>query len=340
MTQGKKPTNVAFWISKRDNLPYVVWVYDSLQMREDQPMRERLKNEKDCEDPYLQFVNARNLWEMLGALEQFDKALVSPYVNGDRESYRSAVDDAKAIAEMFEPNPSRNTIARTKETAAIWQENGPYECDMLMPLSECIRASRDIRSALRVLAFLNGECSLEFAKEAFRDPPSFATTYYFGTKKFEEEYPLLSSHYEKLAGPTEIFCIFPNMFHPVTKEFDERWIAEDGSIQEEVLRELNVFAAEAFNMNMFGTSPRFAPVTKGHRWKYTTEIEMFSEYSLSDIWTYVAEKFSEGKLSICDYCGKAYIRQRNTKRTCSRSCTQGLGERRRKEQAKDTTPVQ
>ena len=98
MLQERRPTNVAFWIDKRTDVPFVVWVYDHLQMRDEQPTRPLMKNEKECEDPYLQFVNAKNLWEMLGALEhesEADGMLTRMIMDGMEECIADHAETAK-----------------------------------------------------------------------------------------------------------------------------------------------------------------------------------------------------------------------------------------------------
>ena len=226
------------------------------------------------------------------------------------------------MAHLFRTSPTKTDLRRASDTIASWSVGSLAGDALFIPLNECVRAAKDLKTVCTLFAYSYGECSYGNAKTAMAAPPSWddGTTREFNM--ISEEYPLLRSHHEKLHKST-----FFTPLLPVACKQPDIWLYPDGSMHPAIMNELREFGRLAFNLYMSDTTRRFVRKAKDEdTGLLELDLTIDCDFGLGIIWSYFAEQFNKGRVSICDYCGNVFVRQRNTKRTCSNSCKQMLVE--------------
>ncbi len=314
-------TNVSLWVDQRSGKPCMVW--DESQDRGELRKRTPIPNEKPVENPFVDFVNADNANELLCALSCLDKYLLLPDIvprsNGILVNPKGYENE---VASLYRTSPTKTDLRRASDTISSWSVDSLGGGASFIPLDECVRAAKDLRTVCTLFAYSVGECSYGNAKVAMSEPPSWDDG---STREFcmiSDKYPLLRSHHEKLHNST-----FFTPLMPVACKQPDMWICSDGLMHPAIIGELRDFGRLAFSLYMSDTTRRFVRTGQGYeRDSLGLDLTVDSDFGLGIVWSYFAEQFFKGRVSICDYCGNVFVRQRNTKRTCSNSCKQMLVE--------------
>lgn len=292
-------------------------------------LRDPLRNEKtERENGFIEFANARNLPELLIALDDIHDMndcymtdIIPSLISMEGEKPEPLDDDdATEICSFFnDPNPTRTTLEKTREAMREWgypkaqaafevmidRGNGPEPgtaMNQFFPLEDIVKASEDLRRTSLLMAWLLGKTSF---KTAHGLPDGDRTA---KMRTMDAEEPVyLYRYYEKLANNTG------NAFDGLNihARVDQMHLYREQDIESTV----SSYVEAAFNLLLSDERTKIAPGLFVYRSSNTI---------LSAAWTFFAEglnkKDGPGAIGVCKHCHRFFEQQRSTKQFCSDSC--------------------
>ena len=285
-------------------------------------MRGFLKNEREsAEHPFVKFVNARNLPEFLTAMDE----LVDMYGHTDFISdlmgwYRPkpvGPERAEVVAAMFEEQPTRTTVEKTREALEVWyfdslrpsadaQGNADLNDGRIMylctPLRDLIEAKDDLRRTAKLMAWLVGKCTFEMAHGLTPGDKDAR----FKTIDMEKD-TYLASYYERLRKNSGNTFVDMNLHSTsyLLHLYDEKSI--ESTVRSYVEAAFSLLLSDETKKMSFDLTP------------YTSVNTV-----LSAAWSFFAEGLDKEEgpdsITVCKHCGRFFQQQRSTKQFCSDSC--------------------
>lgn len=293
--------------------------------------RKPLKNEQFSNDaPYIQYANARNLPELMSALDAI--FWIDPYTDFlvDYTALRDPApldqDMTQEIATFFDPQtPTRTTLEKTRAAIEAWNMDSSkeymhrgtittYDEDgnevirkappmwAFSPLEDIIFAQKDLRRTSLLLAWLLGKTDFQTAHGLSADDRKAKM------RTINEKEPKhLAKYYEKLKKNTGNLWAGMNTGAAVQQIhlYRERDIESTvASYVEGVFTLLLSDERKIVNSNMY--------------------VETLHLTHLSGAYAYLAEGLCKesgpGAIGVCRHCHRFFEQQRSTKQFCSDSC--------------------
>ena len=285
-------------------------------------MRSLLKNERESgEHPFIKFANAHNLPEFLTAVDEiYDMYGHTDFISDLMGWYRPksvSPDRAEEIAAMFEEQPTRTTIEKTREALEVWyfdslrpsdvaQTNADLNDGRIMylctPLRDLIEAKDDLRRTAKLMAWLVGKCTFETAHGLTPGDKNAR----FKTIDMEKD-TYLASYYERLRNNTGNTFVDINLHSAsyLLHLYDEKSI--ESTVRSYVEAAFSLLLSDETKKMSYYLSP------------FTCENTI-----LSAAWSFFAEGLDKedgpDSITVCKHCGRFFQQQRSTKQFCSDSC--------------------
>lgn len=292
-------------------------------------MRNPLRNERtERENGFLEFANARNLPELLIALDDildmddFYMTDVIPSLISMEGEKPEALDgsEAEEICGYFdELNPTRTTLEKTREAIAEWdyskagmamdimvdRGSGPEPgsaMNQFVPLEDIVKASEDLRRTSLLMAWLLGKTNFKTA-HGLPDGDRMAKMRTMDAK----EPVFLHGYYEKLANNTGNEFDGFNLHMRIDQMHLYREQDMEGSVTS--------YVEAAFNLLLSDERSKMIPGL----W-----VTHYSNTVVSAAWAYFAKGLNKmdgpGAIGVCKHCHRFFEQQRSTKQFCSDSC--------------------
>ncbi len=278
--------------------------------------RPRLKNEKLSEESaFIQFVNARNLQELMIAIDAISAEFgmtdfITDLATMGKRPMGTDGSMAKKVCKWFgEDNPTRTMLDKTREALDIWsidKANPKFNpspdgkpASMLYQFSlleDIIVAQDDLRQTALLMAWLLGKTDFDAARSSL-------------TFRSEEDRPMyLQDYYNKLKNNSGNALYDFQMSQGIA--FVESWPEEKW---EEVIQP---YVASAFTVLM-------SDERKVMNEADLTTYRYFNTV-ISAAWSYFADGLSKeggvGAISVCNHCGRFFEQKRASKQFCGDSC--------------------
>lgn len=291
--------------------------------------RNQLRNERYAEgDPYVAFVNARMLPDLMLAYEDvrgedYDTNFTEDFLVTDPEPV--TYDDVPEICALFgDESPTKTTVAKTREAIDAWSienvtdESGdPFDAPdgtehrnyMCTPLSIMLEALDDLRRHALLLAWLVGKTDLATAHglPAGDKQARFKTLYKAANGQLLEYYTGLGD------APANTYNFMNAKGVVAVEQMHLYGRTQEGYMVIE--RDVTSYVSAAFAIMM---SDETCKLDRDMH-PYTS-----SNTLLSAMWKRFAEGLDQedgpGSLGVCRRCGRFFERKRNTKHYCSESC--------------------
>ncbi len=253
------------------------------------------------ESAFADFPNIITPTQLVDVYERLVYSPVNPrYVNQYMKVRVEDIENPETLLEAFglastrkNMNEARNLLISSSIYSDAWG---------ILPLSDCLTMSRDMKALLTVLAFSYGLCSgraLEL--NASHD---FAFTYEFRGKSTPYGEFILQVRED---DPNEL-----EVDHTLIHENIQRAVqSKDGKPGKRVLESMRQFAESYINGFMRSVHPVL--------WDGTFA-SMSRNGGLSDMYAYWAQRAAKGKILACANCGKLVASPRKNQMYCSQSC--------------------
>lgn len=284
--------------------------------------RSPLKNERRSDEhPFIKFVNSKNLPELLTAVDEiYDAQGRMDFIDDLTGLIRPesvGTDRAEEVAAMFEKNPTRTTIEKTREALGVWSFDNLRLSDaarinanlndgkilyICTPLKDLIEAKEDLRRTSSLMAWLVGKCTFEMACDLTSDSKDD------GFKTIDMKHDShLAAYYKRLCNnPSNIFVALglQSAVNPIHLH-DESSI--ENTIRSYVRAAFSLLLSDEARKMSYNLIP------------YTSTSTI-----LSEAWSFFAtgldKESGSGSITMCRHCGKFFQQQRSTKQFCSDSC--------------------
>lgn len=295
----------------------------TLKMAEDEPViawtvgdrfqRELAFDEKEEQDSLILFPNIDSITTLMLAYEGFSFPPMAPAFgvsidagegNGPMAHMMSRLSDVSNPNELIAPfgnTPTASKINKAKRALKTWRHESEFYS--LLPLRDCIAASRDLKNLLSVLLFSVGSCSLENLKKTLEAGFVFRDKQCNGCEAYANHVLGLGDiSVDVLRGDFALF--------DVSKKIPDS-LAVFGCDEETIKSECGEYSSYAINTFMHTVHPkiedgRFLITGRGN--------------SIGSAYAFWAELALSDKAAVCEHCGNLFVRRRNTKRYCSDSC--------------------
>lgn len=285
--------------------------------------RHLMHNEKQSnEHPFIKFVNASDLSEFMIALDEIYETyeyfeFISD-LSGTKRPSPIGLCTAASIAKLFDSNPTRTTIQRTREAIEVWRFENMRPSDDIrldtgfnseaflytcMPLKDLIEARNDLKRTSKLMAWLLGKCSFEMT----HDLKPGDKTAVFKTLDMENEDTLLGGYYARLRKNTGNALVDLQL----TSSIRYLHLYKEKDIE----RTARSYVEAAFSLLLSDETKKLSRDLKPYSSNNTI---------LSAIWSFFATGLAcEGgaeSIAICKHCGRYFQPKRITKQFCSDSC--------------------
>ena len=284
--------------------------------------RAPLRNEKKSdESPFIRFANARNLPELLTAVD----ALLDEFgltdlfcdlmATGEKPQVLD-VSRAEEICGYFnEGHATRTTIEKTKEAIEAWSfdkakpkfsvsvvEGKGNMLNLFTPIEDLVKAAEDLRRTSLLMAYLLGKTDFDIAHgQPVGDRKSKMRT------MSDKEPQFIYNYYKKLSDNTGNVLVSFALNDTVSQIH----LYDEPSIESTI----SSYVEAAFTILMSDERKIMTPELETIRINNTV---------LSAAWSYFADGLNKvggsGAIGVCKHCGKFFEQRRSTRVYCSDSC--------------------
>ena len=284
--------------------------------------RTPLRNErKSDESPFVRFANARNLPELLIAVDallgdfKFTDLFCDLIATGEKPQALEA-SRAEEICSFFtEGHATRTTIEKTREAIEAWSfdkakpkhtvsfDGAEGEAlNRFTPINDLVKAAEDLRRTSLLMAYLLGKTDFATAhgQQAGDRKAKMRTM-------ADKEPQFIHSYYEKLGNNTGNILTR----YALNNAVSQIHLYDEASIESTI----SGYVESAFTVLM-----------SDERKTMSADLEICRTHNtvLSAAWSYFADGLNKeeglGAIGVCKRCGKFFEQQRSTRVYCSDSC--------------------
>lgn len=249
------------------------------------------------ESAFADFPNIGTPTELLNVYERLVRPPVYPRY--EKEDFEN-IAKPEMLLEMFDIAPTQKNLNEAKYLLAVPSVHS--ETWAMLPVSDCLTMSRDMKALLTVLAFSYGRCDMRTLSLNTQHGFAFINEFYEGESPYGD------------------FLLHVREDDPNVLELDRTFIYRDiqktvqskgGKPASKTIKSMQRFAEGYINSFMWTVHPVL--------WDgvFTS---MSKADGLSDIYAYWAQRAAKDKILACANCGKLIANTRKNQMYCSKSC--------------------